>query len=182
VTEEVAPIVGGFAAAKGHLGLKRVMLAIALGSWGATTLLYFLGRWRGQWAHDRWPKVGQYMERAYTAVRKRPWRSSLLVRFAFGARLVLPLACGAAHVPLATYLVGSAISSVVWSVVFTLVGLAFGETAVTILGHVRRYDDYLALGIVAAVITVYFVLRRRRRAREALALRQAEPDHSTRAP
>ena len=163
MTEEVAPIVGGFAAAQGHLGVKRVMLAIALGSWGATMLLYLLGWWRGHWARKRWPSVGRYMKRALRAVRKRPWRSALAVRFAFGARLLLPLACGAAHLPLPIYIVGTAISSIVWAVLFTMVGWAFGETAVSILGRVRRYDDYLALGIVIMVGVVYVILRRKRR-------------------
>jgi membrane protein DedA with SNARE-associated domain len=176
VTEEVAPIVGGFAAAQGHLGLKRVILAIAVGSWAATTLLYFLGRWRGRWARKRWPSVGRYMKRALRAVRARPWRSALVVRFAFGARLLLPLACGAAHVPLPVYLVGTAVSSVVWAVAFTMVGWAFGETAVTILGRVRRYDDYLALALVFLVGAVYVVLRRRRRLREAAAAAERGPE------
>jgi membrane protein DedA with SNARE-associated domain len=163
VTEELAPIIGGLAASQGELGLRRVMLSIAVGGWIATTILYFLGLWRGQWVRRRWPKVGRYMKRALRAVRRRPWRSALVVRFAFGARLLLPLACGAAHVPLFRYLVGSAISSIVWSVVFTEVGYLFGDAAVVALRRMEHYDQYVVAVAVGLAIVGWLIWRDRRR-------------------
>jgi membrane protein DedA with SNARE-associated domain len=168
VTEEITPIVGGVAASQGELGLKRVMIAIAVGAWAATAALYFLGAWRGRWVRRRWPKVGRYMKRVLRAVRRRPWRSALAVRFAFGARMLLPVACGAAHLPLWIYLIGSAVSSIVWSVVFTEVGYLFGEAAITALRRMERYDEYvvavlLGLGLVALLIWRQRRQRRRQR-------------------
>ena len=43
ITEEAAPIVGGFAAHEGHLGITRVIFACALGTWSAGVGLYVLG-------------------------------------------------------------------------------------------------------------------------------------------
>jgi membrane protein DedA with SNARE-associated domain len=172
VTEELTPIVGGLAASQGELGLKRVMVAIAVGGWIATTLLYLLGAWRGRWVRRRWPTVGRYMKRALKAVRKRPWRSALAVRFAFGARLLLPLACGAAHLPMWIYLVGSAVSSVLWAVVFTEVGYLFGEAAVTALKRMEHYDEYViavVLGVSVVGLLIYRERRARRRAVKAAA-------------
>src|SRR5205085_5067169 len=127
------------AASQKELGLLRVFLAIAIGSWTATAALYALGWWRGRWVRRRFPRIGRPMVRMLRAVRKRPWRSALAVRWAFGARLLLPIACGASHVPLTTYLIGSAVSSVVWSAIFVGLGYAFGDTAVAVLAAVRRY-------------------------------------------
>jgi membrane protein DedA with SNARE-associated domain len=171
VTEELTPIVGGVAASQGELGLKRVMFAIALGGWLATTLLYVLGWWRGRWVRRRWPGVGRYMKRALRAVRRRPWRSAIAVRFAFGARLLLPLACGAAHLSLFTYLVGTAISSIVWTVLFTLVGYGFGQAAVNALRRVERYDQYVAAVAVGLAIVAWLIIRDRRKKRAARAAR-----------
>jgi membrane protein DedA with SNARE-associated domain len=168
VTEELTPIVGGLAASQGELGLKRVMIAVALGSWAAMVLLYLLGAWRGRWVRRRWPKVGRYMKRALRAVRRRPWRSALAVRFAFGARLLLPLACGAAHLPMWIYFIGSAVSCIVWAVVFTEVGYLFGEAAVTALRRMEHYDQYVTavlLGVGIVALLIYQQRRQRRRER-----------------
>src|SRR5437764_7152265 len=162
VTEELTPIVGGLAASQGELGLKRVMIAIAVGGWIATFLLYLLGLWRGRWARRRWPTVGRYMKRALKAVRKRPWRSALAVRFAFGARLLLPLACGAAHLPMWLFVIGSAVSSILWSVLFTEVGYLFGEAAVTALRRMEHYDQYVIAVLLGVGLVGLLIWRQRR--------------------
>ena len=170
ITEEVAPLLGGFAAHQGHLGLKRVMLACALGTWSATAILYALGRWRAAWVRRRWHRADGYMQRALGVVSRRPWQSALAVRFAFGARLVLPVACGAAHVPVSIYLIGTAISSVVWSALFVLIGWGFGESTMLLVGQLRRYEDEIAAGLVlvVAALFAFFTWRRRRRERGTL--------------
>jgi membrane protein DedA with SNARE-associated domain len=174
VTEEITPIVGGLAASQGELGLKRVMIAIAIGSWAATTALYFLGAWRGRWVRRKWPKVGRYMKRVLRAVRRRPWRSALAVRFAFGARMLLPVACGAAHLPLWIYFIGSAVSSIVWSVLFTEVGYLFGEAAVTALRRMEHYDQYV-VAVLLGIGLVALLIWRQRRQRARPPQRTAEP-------
>jgi membrane protein DedA with SNARE-associated domain len=163
ITEEAAPIVGGFASHEGQLGFIRVILACAIGTWGAGVGLYALGRWRGKWVRKRFRKVGRYVTRLLVFVRRSPWRSAFAVRFAFGARIVLPIACGAARLRIPVFLVGSAIASVVWAAVFATLGWIFGETALLILGHIRRYEDVIAALLVAGVLLVFVILVRRRR-------------------
>ena len=174
VTEELAPLIGGLTASQGQLRIGTVILALTLGGWVATGLLYALGRWRGRWVRRRFPAVNAPMKRWLRAVRRRPWGSALAVRFAFGARLLLPVACGAAHLRLDVYLLGSLLSSVVWSTAFALVGFWFGDTAVLALHAVRRYDQY-AVGVLAGLATLVWLMLRRRRGRAAAAAAPAAP-------
>jgi membrane protein DedA with SNARE-associated domain len=166
LTEELSPIVGGVAASQHELGLLRVFAAVAVGSWAATALLYTLGWWRGKWVRRRFPRIGRPMVRMLRAVRKRPWRSALAVRWAFGARLLLPIACGASHVRQTTYLIGTAVSSVLWSALFVGLGYAFGDTAVAVLAVVRRYDEWFVVAVALAVAIAWAVIQRRREAAE----------------
>jgi len=101
------------------------------------------------------------MLRAFKIVRRHPWRSSLAVRWAYGLRLTLPIACGAARLPLAIYLVGSALSCLTWSYTFTVLGWAFGRTTLIVLGHVRRYENYLIAAIVIGLALVFWVMRKK---------------------
>lgn len=101
------------------------------------------------------------MVRTFKIVRRHPWRVSIAVRWAYGLRLTLPIACGAARVPLPVYLIGSAISCVTWSVIFTLLGWGFGRTTLIVLGHVRRYENYLVGLIVLILAIVFWIMRER---------------------
>ena len=168
VTEEAAPLIGGLAARARHLSFTGVATAVAVGSWVADILLYYLGRWRGDWVRRRWPNARNFLLRALRLVRRHPWRSSLAVRYAFGLRLTLPIACGAARVPLWLYAVGSGISAASWAFLFTLIGWGFGEAALRLLGHLRRYEKWIALGIVVGLILMFFVMRRRHVADEVV--------------
>jgi len=173
ITEEFAPVTGGFAAHEGHLNLAWVALSCAAGSWVADIALYYLGRWRGAWARRRWPSLGRAFTRGLMGVRRRPWRSSLAVRYAYGLRLTLPIACGVAHVPLYEYAAGSAISAVTWASLFTVVGWAFGRTALIVYRHAHRYEDVIALALAGLVGVLVLLYVRRTSAEDAEADREA---------
>lgn len=161
IIEEFSPITGGIAAHEQHLRLIWVALSCALGTWAAEIGLYFLGRWRGVWVRKRWPRFGRAVARTLLGVRRAPWRSSLAVRYAYGLRLTLPIACGAAHVPLAEYLAGSGISSFTWASLFTVLGWVFGRSAELVMRHVRRYEDVIGLALagLAGLLVLAYVVR-----------------------
>lgn len=184
VGEEANPILGGIAVRHGGAGLFGVIVAVMLGTWVASILLYFIGRWRIDWVRHRWPDKRRLLTNALAAVRRHPWQASLAVRFAYGLRLPLPIACGAARVPFSLYLVASGISSLVWGAGFTLLGLALGRTALRALMFTQRLDVRLALvAIVLTVILALMVRRRRASARVIkLAVDASVPAEGARAP
>jgi membrane protein DedA with SNARE-associated domain len=184
IIEELAPVVAGFAAHQHHLGFVRAVLACAIGSWAAGILLYALGRWRALHVVRRWPSLFAQVEKLLGAVRRHPWRASLATRYVYGARFFLPIACGAAEVPWAGYAIGSAISAATWSLLFTLVGWAFGSTAVLVLGRIRRHEDALAVVLVAIIALLVLVITLRNREKVPteiddglLAFTRGEPPH-----
>jgi membrane protein DedA with SNARE-associated domain len=134
---------------------------VAGGTWAADIGLYYVGRWRGTWARKKWPQLRTFIIRAFKIVRRHPWRSSVAVRWAYGLRLTLPIACGAARVALPVYLIGSAISAISWSFVFTLLGWGFGRTTLIVLGHVRRYENFLVVSIILVLAIVFWMMRKR---------------------
>jgi membrane protein DedA with SNARE-associated domain len=161
ITEEATPLIGGLAAHDRHLRLVAVGLWVASGTWIAGLGLYYIGRKHGVWARRRFPRLRILMLRMFKIVRRHPWRSSLAVRWAYGLRLTLPIACGAARLPLPIYMIGSALSSLSWAFAFTLLGWAFGRTTLIILGHVRRYENYLFAAIVLVMLGMFWLVRKR---------------------
>jgi membrane protein DedA with SNARE-associated domain len=162
VLEEANPILGGIAVRHGRAGLFGVIVAVALGTWIASLALYFVGYWRIDWVRARFPDKRRLLTGALTIVRRHPWRSSLAIRFAYGLRLPLPIACGAARLPFSLYLVASGISCFTWAIAFGYLGYAAGGAALRLLDFVTRLD--VRLGLLAVILTVvlFFLMRRRR--------------------
>jgi membrane protein DedA with SNARE-associated domain len=184
LTEEAAPVLAGFAAHQRHLGVMQAAAACAIGSWAADIALYALGRWRAVKLAARWPKLMRPMETLLGSVRRHPWRASIAVRYAYGARIVLPIACGAAEIPIAQYLIGSGISCWSWGALFTAIGWVFGSTAVLLMGRIRKHEDVLAISLVIAVALLVAIIALRNREKVPveidaglLALARAELPH-----
>jgi len=173
ITEELAPIFGGFAVHEGELRADRVVMALTLGSWLATGLLYAAGRAKWDYLRKRFPKVRAAGTVALRVVQRNPWRASLFVRFAFGFRIILPLACGAAKVRLPVYLVASLLGAFAWSVTFTVVGYAAGEAAMQFVDHIGRVGEVVGAILVTAAILGFVSWRRKRVARKLRKQRRA---------
>lgn len=173
ITEELAPIFGGIAVHEGELRGDRVMIAITLGSWFATTLLYWAGRMKWDFLRRRFPKVRAAGTVALRVVKRNPWRASFLVRFAFGARIFLPMACGAARLRFPVYMVASLMGAIAWSVTFTLVGYAAGEAAMQVMGHLGRAGEIVGAVVVTALILGLVSWQRKRNARKLRKQRRA---------
>ena len=166
VTEELSPIFAGIAVHEGELQMARAVLALTLGGWIATTLLYAIGRAKWEMIRRRWPRTRATGTVALRTVARNPVKASLLVRFAFGLRLILPIACGAARVPLAIYIPASFIGSAVWSAVFTLIGYAAGEAAVSVVGKLGRVGEIIGALLVTTVVLIFMRWNSRRNARK----------------
>ena len=161
VWEEASPLIGGLAAFDRDLHLGSVVMAVALGTWLAGLGLYFLGRWRGRWIRKRWPKLRSVILRSVAIVRRHPWRASLAARFAYGLRIPILVACGVGRVPLRVYLLGTAVSCIVWSLAFTLLGWALGRTTETVIGQVKRFEPIIGTFFVLLMVVGFVLLRRR---------------------
>ena len=161
VFEEANPIFGGIAARHGRAGMLGVVVAVALGTWVASIALYYVGRWRIDWVRARFPEKHRVLDGALAIVQRHPWRASLAVRFAYGLRLPLPIACGAARLPIGLYTIASGISSWLWAVVFAYLGLAFGGAAIAVLRFTHQLEVRLAFAVLVLVIVLFFIMRRR---------------------
>lgn len=162
VVSELAPIFGGIAAQEGQLRIGRVIAAVSLGGWAATSLLYVAGRLKWEWLRRRFPSTRSAGTVALRIVKRNPARASFLVRYLFGARILLPMACGAARVPVGQYLSMSLLGSVAWTLTFALVGMAAGEAAEQMLGRLEHVESIImAIGASFVVFVGVWWWRRR---------------------
>jgi membrane protein DedA with SNARE-associated domain len=162
IVEEASPLFGGLAARDRHMHLSAVIIAVAIGTWAAGFALYLLGRWRGHWLRKRYPRFRKLLLQSIALVRRHPWRAALAVRYAWGLRLPIPIACGIGRVPLYIFSIGTAISCITWSLIFSLLGWWLGDATETLIGHVKQWEPYIGAVLVIAMIVGFVVVRRRR--------------------
>ena len=158
---EASPLLGGLAAHDRDLRLGAVVVAVAVGTWLGLIGFYAVGRARGRWVRKRWPKTRPLILRSVAIVRRHPWRASLASRFAYGIRIALPVACGIGRVPFTVYAIGTGISTIAWSLVFTVIGWSMGRATQAFLGQVQEIESAIGVVLVLVVLVVYLVLRRR---------------------
>jgi membrane protein DedA with SNARE-associated domain len=162
-TQELGALVGGFAAEQGHLAFPSVVGVSALAVFGESVALYWLGRWRAAWVRLRLRKSPPIVKKLLSAMRWNPWRSTFVSRFAFGARIALPMACGAVRVPAWIFMTGTAVASVVWALVVVSLGWVFGQGAVLLVGEVKKYEGTVTVVLVVLVLGAFLLLKRRQR-------------------
>jgi membrane protein DedA with SNARE-associated domain len=154
--EEAAPIAGALAAHHDHLGPFWVGLACATGSWVGDLALYLVGR-RGRRLLER-----PGFAKALAFVRDHPRGAPLAIRFAYGLRFTLPLACGAANLTVGRFAVWAGASALLWSAIFTAVGWTAGELALRLFHDMAHYElPFIALAMVAW-LAILLVRRARR--------------------
>jgi membrane protein DedA with SNARE-associated domain len=142
--EEFAPLAGALAAHHGHGQVALVGAACAIGSWLHGIALYTLGR-RGRAILQR-PALSRPIE----LLHEHKVMALLGIRFAYGLRLTLPLACGAADIGFGAFALYTALSSAAWAALFTTGGWFLGEFAITQIRHFRRYE--IRAGIVLLLL------------------------------
>jgi membrane protein DedA with SNARE-associated domain len=167
MVEEVAPVLAGFAARQNHLPVIRTVVACALGGWFASLAPYLVGRYGATALLRRFPKAKEAVSGFTGIVARRPWRAALASRFLFGARTLIPLACGTAHVRRFPFLVGTAISAAAWATIFFTLGWISGDAVLLLMGRVRRHQWLIALVLALIVAVVLLIVQRRNKAHVA---------------
>ncbi len=117
---EAAVIVGGSLAQQGYWPWWAVWLIACVPATAGHQIYFALGRRYGERVLARLPSHWQpAITRARALVRENDGRIMLLMRFAYGIRLPLPILCGAAGVVPHRFLRYNAGTALAWALLFT---------------------------------------------------------------
>ena len=158
---EAAVVVGGALAARGYWPWWAVWLIAALPATVGHQIYFALGRRYGEPLLGRLPaRWRPAIERARTLVRTHDSRIMLLMRFAYGIRLPLPILCGVARIEPARFLLYNVGTALGWALLFTWIGYGYGAAANAVLGRVARGGTWILAGAVVLGLLVHALSRR----------------------
>jgi membrane protein DedA with SNARE-associated domain len=83
--------------------------------------------------------------------------SIFISQWLYGFRLLSAAVLGISRMGTIKYFTFQLISCIVWAVVCTCGGYFFGATLKNVLGNVRNYELYIALGVLAAGFVIWII-------------------------
>ena len=146
---ETILLLGAYAVHQGYLSLWPLVACGAAAAFISDQFYFFLGRKKGLQVIERHAKLHARFERASAFVQRRPVLTVLLMRFAWGLRILFPMALGMTKMRAAVFVPLSAAASVAWAVLVCSLGVALSEAAHRAIGNLRPYEHWL---IIAALL------------------------------
>ncbi len=158
-SELIMPL-AGFVASRGELSIWGVILAGMAGSLIGQLPLYYLGKAVGYerlkaWAdkHGKWLTVsGDDITKSKEWFEKHGTKSVLFARVVPGVRSLISIPAGFAKMPLAPFLLYSAVGTGAWTAALALIGRALGAKYELVDKYLGPVTWVVLGGIVLALI------------------------------
>jgi len=165
VEGEITILLGAAAVHGGLLKLAWVMLAAFTGTMLSDIASYLIGRHFGQAALARRSRRWRARARLTERLLARYGAPAIVgYRFIFGMRTVASLVFGTLNVSPARFLLLSGLGAVLWTLLFSVLGLLLATTIDEVIEHVQHAEIVLLGMLLVVVLMVAVVVFWRRRA------------------
>ncbi|MDB5851343.1 MAG: hypothetical protein JWP29_5095 [Rhodoferax sp.] len=162
---ETILLLGAYAVHQGYLQMPLVIGFGAAAAFVSDQFYFFLGRRRGPTIEQKYPRIHQRLDKVSGFTDRHPITTVLVMRFAWGLRIVLPIALGMGRMRAALYVPLSAVASLLWACTVAYFGVAISEFAHRLIGNLRHHEHTILLGTaVAALLVALWQLRLRQQA------------------
>jgi membrane protein DedA with SNARE-associated domain len=160
LSEDLACISAGILAGQNYIPVYLAFIACTVGILVADSLLYFIGRWAGRPALQKWP-LGWWIkpkagDKAAHWFETRGSFVVILSRFLPGSRVPVFVSAGILAMPFAKFFWLIFFSSLVWTPVRIGLAMLLGEL---ILVWFDVYQNYALLISLIAILLLWFGLR-----------------------
>lgn len=160
---ETILIAAGFAAHRGLLDWPLVVLVAIVGGTLGDQLAFLLGRWKGAALIERFPALAQRKPRIHDLLERYAVIFILTVRFLYGLRIAGPLILGSSRVPLLRFAVLNVVGAVLWAVLVSGAGYAFGLAINSLIADTKRIEEFVLVIILALGVGLWLWRRFRTR-------------------
>lgn len=151
-------IAAGFLAFYGYLDLVIVILVATAASYvghGTFFLIALCKREAFLSVIQRFIKVN--LLRLEALVARFGTLSIFICQWLYGFRLLSAAVLGLSRMGASKYFTFQLISCLLWATICTLGGYFFGVTLRNLLGDVKKYNMYIAIGLLAAGFLIWFI-------------------------
>ncbi len=152
---EIFLALGGVFARQGLMNVWIVIVMAVAGSFLSHSLVFGLGRWRGQAVVQRFPKLQANYPKAHALAQRFGPACILIVQFLYGMRLVTCLALGTLGLRTHTFVFWQLLACSLWALGMAAAGYAFG----TAIQHLVSHLEILLTVLVAVALLLIGLYR-----------------------
>ncbi|MDE2369988.1 MAG: DedA family protein [Burkholderiales bacterium] len=158
---ETLLLLAGYAAQRGQLDVGAVFAIAAACGFAGDQIFFWIGRRHGAAVLSRWPHAVLQIDRMNRLIER--WRDLVvvLVRFAYGLRIVGPVLIGMSSMSPLRFAAFNAVGALIWAALVTAAGWFFGAAAEILLGRVQDAEAW-GMGILALLVAAVWLWRRGR--------------------
>ena len=142
------------AASHGYLNIWLVAAIAIIGTITSDLVYFNLGKNRAKKLMKK-PKWKSKIELVHKKLEKHRTIFLIGYRFLYGLRVATPLVLGTQNIKLLTFLKYSSISTLIWAILFTTLGLSFGDFIITNLKHIEKIEHYVIGGLLIVALTFF---------------------------
>lgn len=165
---ETVVALAGFAAYQGYLNIEYVIAIAIVGAIVGDQAFFYFGRFKGKQFIAARPKYAERLERIHLMIERHQNLLIFASRFMYGFRTIIPIAIGTTNVRSIKFLILNICGAVVWGLFFGIGGYAFGNVLERFIGHVRKAEKFVVIGVIIGAIIVQGIVFLRRRLAEKL--------------
>ncbi len=160
---EIAAVLGGVLASRGHLSLPLVIVIVVAAAIIGPFVGYEIGSRMGNRLFSTRPlrRVQGGVDRTRSVLARRGGIAVLLGRFVAIVRALMPAAAGAAQIPYRTFTLYNVLGGVIWGVGYVVLGYLAGSAYAVIERDVGA-GLAIAIGVIVVAAIVIWMYRRHR--------------------
>lgn len=144
---ETAAILAGFFAHQGVFVPWQAFVAVFLGAFGGDACFFLCGRRFADRPFVQRLRARPGFDRAFDLMQRYPALYVIGNRYAYGFRLVGGVAAGLSNIAMPKFVVLNAISALIWTMLFGIIGYVFGLGAERIIGSTLHNHHRLLIGV-----------------------------------
>jgi membrane protein DedA with SNARE-associated domain len=148
----------GFLAFHGYLDAVIIVLVSATASYVGHGTFFLIALYRREWflsLIQRFIKVN--LLKLESLVARYGTAAIFITQWLYGFRLLSAAVLGLSRMRWAKYFTFQLISCVIWAVICTSGGYFFGATLKNLLGDIKKYNMYIAIGVMAAGFFLWLI-------------------------
>jgi membrane protein DedA with SNARE-associated domain len=153
---EAVLILAGFFAFQQKLNIFAVIAVSFAGSFLGDQFYFYIGRWRGSWLLNLFPRIARKSRRALRLVEKHGSFVAFISRFTYGFRIILPIVLGMTRLSKVVFFRLNLLSALSWAIIFSLAGFIFGKSASYIIEDLDAYEPYIVLTLMGLIGCFWF--------------------------
>ena len=156
---ETTVLLGGIFSKLGYMHICMVMLYAFAGTFIGDCTFFTIGRFFGKKIIERFAFIRSKTALANKVIKKYGNFIIFIVRFLVGIRVVVLILLGCTNVKMRKFVLFNIINSIVWSIIVSLIGYAFGQFIFVFVSDIRKYESTIIPLVMVCVITLILVYR-----------------------